>query len=447
MSDSENKKFLIIDSRPFGLFSIFLHTVDNIYWAEQNGYIPVVRWGPGRWNPNCGRMGTEGLTEDGPHPGQPKGELVESTNFSIPNDPRQKLFETEHPPNFKENGNMYGIKNCLYLDTEGDNPWEYFFEPLNKYTVDDALSNEHLISDIFQYGGNEQDQQILVNVTDGQRPYPDIRNMFIIDSLKHYGRLSMRDMVRMSINFSDEKEQKIRSLQYKYHVSRVNKIIKKITIKKSTMNKINDFEKNNFNNTGKMLGVHIRGTDKCGERGESQNFGLRYYIKVIEQFLDSERTKFDLKYQKMTQIERDILTNKEGINFLYWKGKTNSRRVATQSKYYYKHAPKIFVATDSEQVVEVLNSVFPGMIITYPSRRMPKYNNNTPIHLSKQSGQAHGEEALIETVLLSRCDTLIGSDSNMSIAAAYMNTETEFILIDTLDRRATKPAVGCTILL
>tara|TARA_A100001015_G_C14855786_1_gene658279 strand:+ start:44 stop:640 length:597 start_codon:yes stop_codon:yes gene_type:complete len=196
----------------------------------------------------------------------------------------------------------------------------------------------------------------------------------------------------------------------------------------------------------KILGVHIRGTDKCGERGESQNFGLRHYIKIIEQYLDSERIKFDLKYQKMTQIERDKLTNKEGIKFIYWK-ENNFSKVASHPENYYKHAPKIFVATDSEQVVETLNSVFPGMIITYPSRRMPKYNNNTPIHLSKQSGRQHGEEALIETVLLSRCDTLIGSDSNMSIAAAYMNPQAEFTLIDTLDRRAIKPAVGCTLLL
>lgn len=47
-----NKKFLIIDSRPYGLYSIFLHTIDNIKWAHDNDYIPVVRWGPGRRDPN-----------------------------------------------------------------------------------------------------------------------------------------------------------------------------------------------------------------------------------------------------------------------------------------------------------------------------------------------------------------------------------------------------------
>ena len=56
----KDKKFLIIDSRPFGLGSILLHTLDNIKWAEDNGYIPVVRWGPGRYDVNFMRKGENG---------------------------------------------------------------------------------------------------------------------------------------------------------------------------------------------------------------------------------------------------------------------------------------------------------------------------------------------------------------------------------------------------
>ena len=77
---------------------------------------------------------------------------------------------------------------------------------------------------------------------------------------------------------------------------------------------------------------------------------------------------------------------------------------------------------------------------------MSEYDSDTPIPLSKLTGRQHGEEALIETILLSQCDALIGSDSNMSLSAAYMNPELQFILIDTLDQRAYFPNKGTVIL-
>jgi hypothetical protein len=37
-----DNKHLIIDSRPYGFFSIFLHTIDNLKWAEDNNYKPHI---------------------------------------------------------------------------------------------------------------------------------------------------------------------------------------------------------------------------------------------------------------------------------------------------------------------------------------------------------------------------------------------------------------------
>ena len=412
MSDAENKKFLIIDSRPFGLFSIFLHTIDNIYWAEQNGYIPVVRWGPGRWNVNAGRPGIDGQITTKVNKGHPKGGPIESTNFFNPDE--HTLFEGFAPAGFAENGNMTGIKRCLYQNKEGDNPWEYYFNPLNEYTVEQALQSEHLISDTWQYGGCEQHQRIAVPTTTGEVfNFPDIRKAFLIDSLSSYGRIILRDVIRLSTDFNNENQKQIRKAQVIYHRYKVHDIIQRITVKKDIKKKIESFKDEYFNNKGKTLGVHIRGTDKRFERDDEENFSLRHYIRFIEKYLQEDKTNCIAKW------------GKENI-----KG----------------HTAKIFLATDSEEVVQIIKKIFGNRAITYPSIRMSEYDSDTPIPLSKLTGRQHGEEALIETILLSQCDALIGSDSNMSLSAAYMNPELQFILIDTLDQRAYFPNKGTIIL-
>ena len=85
------KKFLIIDSRPYGLFSIFLHTLDNIKWAKDNGYIPVVRWGPGRRDPNLGREGAREASMNG-HPKH----VVDKTNFLTEEKPSSWIQFNRH---------------------------------------------------------------------------------------------------------------------------------------------------------------------------------------------------------------------------------------------------------------------------------------------------------------------------------------------------------------
>ena len=82
------------------------------------------------------------------------------------------------------------------------------------------------------------------------------------------------------------------------------------------------------------------------------------------------------------------------------------------------------------------------MIVTYPSLRMNEYDSDTPIPLSTLAGKTHGEQCLIEAIILSRCQNIIGSDSNMSIFASYMNPAANFCMIDTVARCALVPSKG-----
>ena len=367
----KNKKFLIIDSRPFGLYSILLHTIDNIKWADDNGYIPVVRWGPGRWNPNFMRPGVAGNVKEKVNIGHPVSGAIDTTNFFDP--AKEELFSGFAPKGFEETGYMGGIKKCLYATDVEENPWLHYFEPLNEYTVEDALAGEHLISDIFQVGNQQHSISI---ATDSQ----EVLNDFIITSLEDYNPLILHHMIRMCVG-----DDVLINLMKK-HRRQVFNVLKRINIKKEIKKKVVDFKEENFT-SDIMIGVHVRGTDKAGERHETVNFGLRLYL---------------------SELERNL-----------------------------KRAPnaKIFLATDSQEVVDLFTLLFSKeKIIIYPSYRMEKYNDSTPIPLSSHASPARGEEALIEGLLLSQCNFLIGSDSNMSMCPLYFNPTLKYSFVDTMNK-------------
>jgi len=339
-----NDKFLIIDSRPYGLFSIFLHTIDNIKWARDNGYIPVVRWGPGRRDPNCGRGGVmEYFETKDPTVLDKNNFLKESTPASYNNTP--------------------GMKHCqnLYWSKEGwngsTNPWNYYFESLNSHTVSEAEKSTNDVADIFMVG--ELDD--------------DLENKFLVKSICTYEPLALWEILGSDFE--------------KPHRTAVFKVIDdNIKIRKETSIKIENFHKEHFPKDQKVMAVHVRGTDKKLEYPHKA-LPISAYLSAIKSYLDNTSDKVSL-----------------------------------------------YVASDNNEAIGEIISNFNKeveKVIVYPSVRMPKYFSKDPICLTSAAGPAHGEEVLIETKLLSRCDHIICTDSNVAASAIYMNPE---MTVDYLNR-------------
>ena len=128
-----------------------------------------------------------------------------------------------------------------------------------------------------------------------------------------------------------------------------------------------------------MMGVHVRGTDKCGERHEDINTGIRGYIAEVDYFL------------------------------------------------HHNPRGKIFLATDAEEVVSTFRVLYRDRLVVCPSKRVQSYNNRLPAPLTPGiAGRSHGEETLIEALLLSKCDYFVGSDSNMSTMVLYFNPQVNY---------------------
>ena len=336
----KNKKFLIIDSRPYGLFSIFLHTIDNIKWAQDNGYIPVVRWGPGRRDPNSGRLGAAEATRRG-HPSH----VVDRTNF----------LTDDKPPSWN---NTDGLKHCqcLYWDASGwrgsTNPWEYYFEPLNEHTVEEAESAEHDVADIFMVGEFDF----------------NLENKFLIANLHSYEPLALWQLLERESEADLPHNEKYEF----HHRARVSNVISEnVKIKKEILEEINKFQEKNFSYN--VLGVHVRGTDKKLEYPHKA-LPISAYIEAIQDYVDKNPDC------------------------------------------------KIYVASDNnEAIIEIFRKFGPQRVFVTNATRMQKYLSADPICLTPSTGPKHGEEVLIECMLLSRTNHLICTDSNVAASALYIN--------------------------
>jgi len=328
-----SNKYLIIDSRPYGLFSIFLHTIDCLKWCEENDYLPYVRWNNGRININLGREGAEEASFRG-NPAFVK----DKNNFST---------------DLKRNNNT---KMCLYAIEENDNVWDYYFESIKHFDIQKSKESEYKINDIFMCGelDFELDNKFL------------IRNIHSYDSLKLW-------------NISDTNKQKI-------HRQQVNETINKfVKVKLEILKKVETFFFNKTQDSELFIGVHVRGTDKKTEYPFKQ-LAIEHYINKINQIVEDNKTK----------------------------------------KY------KIYIASDNnEAIIKIANHFGKQNIFAYPSSRVNDFYGSIPICLLDNiDRKKHGEETLIEMLLLSKCDYIIGTDSNFTAAACYFNPESKFFFLN-----------------
>jgi hypothetical protein len=157
---------------------------------------------------------------------------------------------------------------------------------------------------------------------------------------------------------------------------KMHAIIKEfVHIKKPVQEKIDAFY--NKNMKGKVtIGIHIRGTDKSTE------------------------------ISMPTADELFIIAN----------------QVAT----LLNHNCQFLVASDEERYIKQAIEVLQGPVIFYDAHRS---TNGKPIHRRPNKAEC-GEDVLVESVLLSRCDVFIHSHSNVAYGATFFNPHLVDILVD-----------------
>jgi hypothetical protein len=160
------------------------------------------------------------------------------------------------------------------------------------------------------------------------------------------------------------------NLEFNLSRKAVNEIIKKyIFVRKRLLNVVDNFISSHFK--GQVIGVHYRGTDKCGE-------APRASYAVMEEHINSAIASFN-----------------------------DNNNV------------QIFIATDEEDFIDYMKERYPSRVIYFENAIRSRDGN--PVHLHSQENYKKGEDALLDCLLLSKCNLLIKTSSNLSLCSTYFN--------------------------
>jgi hypothetical protein len=155
-----------------------------------------------------------------------------------------------------------------------------------------------------------------------------------------------------------------------------------ITCKGHVTSTVNQFIYEKFRGR-RILGIHYRGTDKSVE---APRIPYEYVLDISKRY--------------------------EDVNF--------------------------FVATDETQFLDFMLSKYDNRVIYYDSIRSEV---GKPIHLTQQGkvGYQIGKDALIDCLLLSSCDFLLRTESNLSQACTFFNPKLKVInLTDRYSKKARR---------
>lgn len=87
----------------------------------------------------------------------------------------------------------------------------------------------------------------------------------------------------------------------------------------------------------------------------------------------------------------------------------------------------IFVATDDQGFLEHVRHAFPGQVCALDMRRS---DDGRPLHKTRGNGFARGAEAVMDCLLLARCQRLVRTPSNLGLCSTFFNPSLPVALVE-----------------
>jgi hypothetical protein len=166
--------------------------------------------------------------------------------------------------------------------------------------------------------------------------------------------------------------------QFKMPKKRAHELIQKyVKIKSRVQEKINAFVRENFKGHY-VIGVHYRGTDK---------------------WLEAPK----VSYEEVYHVIYSNINRRQQVPI------------------------KIFIATDDALFLAYIKQKFPHLVCAINAIRS---TNGQSVHHGKRDNYKKGEDALIDCILLSKCDLLIKMASNLSDVSIQFNPDIPVIRLN-----------------
>ncbi|MEM1110653.1 MAG: hypothetical protein AAGI11_01980 [Pseudomonadota bacterium] len=255
-------------------------------------------------------------------------------------------------------------KNAFYSEKHGSNMWDYYFEPVDGITF----------------------EQLMERITDPQDSLTR-DNVGMLNNASLWALHNKRRQSIFSYPYGDRRGEKIDEAWYRHEREKANKLVEKgLCLKPHIAEHLARTRKELFASTDKVIGVHIRGTDKGSAEGPNDLMRIvppSEYYPHIDALLD--------------------------------KGYT-----------------KIFVATDQTQFLNDFKARYASRACSIDVLRGDSDVN--PFEVDDDKGYQKGLEVLLDCLLLSGTDYLLKCTSAVGEFAHYLNPALEGIDLNLANR-------------
>ncbi|KAB1439311.1 O-fucosyltransferase family protein [Candidatus Galacturonibacter soehngenii] len=250
--------------------------------------------------------------------------------------------------------------NSLYSDTILTNAFELYYEPVSNYTLKDVARPEFTYyPPIWNYVNIMIEDLDKITYT-----YRDIGNMMssdanvVVSDVHYFARPIMEYIKKDNWMYGLTPIQIYRCLIDKY-----------LRLKPDILMKIDDFYNKFLKDSGPLLGVHVRGTDKIIEVANLPYLNKRYHYEIRKYIKN-----FDIK--------------------------------------------KILMITDSQEILNEYIDLYGDIIISTDANRSENNSEHSATQVDNYiNRRSKGIEVLVDTYLASKCDYFIGNGySNVSFS-------------------------------
>ncbi len=162
---------------------------------------------------------------------------------------------------------------------------------------------------------------------------------------------------------------------------------------------------------------------------------IRKYIRInshIQQKVDAFVAEYFLGYYVIGIHYRGTDKNKEAPRLAYETVFEEVEKHIPQEKPYF-----LFIATDEVDFLEQAKIRYLNRVVALEAHRSS--SGDLGIHFENRNNYALGEEALMDACLLSRCNLLIRTSSNLSLWSTYFNGDLPVVLLNQRYAQTLEP--------
>lgn len=164
----------------------------------------------------------------------------------------------------------------------------------------------------------------------------------------------------------------------------------------------------------------------CSLDQESRNLAYELICEFIT-IKEHIQHKVDYLYQRYMANKKTIGIHVRGTDKVVEEKLITPEMIVTVALSYADADTQFLIASDEQQLVNDIFLLLHGYdVLCYPCKRSL---NKQPLHLNPQEPAQAGEDVLIEVLLLSKCNMMVHSLSNVSTAALYFNPHLEHIAV------------------